>query len=137
MPQQDKPVLFVSLLLLIMPVVMILVGVNPRFSFSEEIRYQSGDRRDPFVPVNRSVTPGSTEIGIKVEGIVYDPKGKSIVVIHGEPFKVGDSVADQKIIAIYSSRIVASFKGVESEYWISNAERELAEAKKNKGTKNG
>ncbi len=111
-----------------------LWDMNIRFSFSEEIRYQSGDRRDPFIPVNQKAAPGSAEVGIKVEGIIYDSKGRSIVVIHGEPYKAGDSVADHKIVAIYPSKIVASLKGVESEYWISNEEKELAEAKKNKGT---
>ena len=110
---------------------LLLLGVNTRFSFSEEIRYQSGDRRDPFIAVNRTIAPGSVEAGIKVEGIIYDVNGKSIVVIRGEPYKVGDVVGDQKIVAIHQSKIVASLKGVESEYWISSEEKELAQAKIN------
>jgi len=100
--------------------------LNPAFSFSEEIRYQSGDRRDPFVPIRRNAAIAATINAFKIEGILYDRKGKSLVTIHGETFKVGDIVNEQVIVAIHPNKIVVELKGVQSEYWISGSEEDLA-----------
>ena len=105
---------------------------NPGFSFSEEIRYHSGDRRDPFVPVTRKVAIATALKGIAVEGIIYDRKGQSLVIIHGEMYKIGDTVEGQKIMAIYPNKIVASRKGSEENYWISGSEEQLAQVAKQK-----
>lgn len=106
--------------------------MNTGFSFSEEIRYQSGDRRDPFIPVSRVAVIGNAEVDLAVQGVVYDPSGRSFVVINGESYRQGDTVGDKTIVAIYQSKIIVSIKGVENEYWISSAEKEISEAKKKK-----
>lgn len=106
-----------------------LSTVNPSLSFSEEIRYQSGERRDPFVAIDRAAsTAVNSETGMKIEGILFDPSGKSMVVIGGETYKVGDLVGDQKIIAIQSNKIIAMSKKGETHYWISSEEQKLAES---------
>ena len=97
----------------------------PGFSFSEDIRYQSGDRRDPFIPITRKPVALAEIVqitGIQIEGIIYDPHGKSMVVIHGETYKEGDSVDDQKILKIYSSKIVTLVQDAQREYWIPGSE---------------
>lgn len=104
------------------------------FSFSEEIRYQSGDRRDPFIPVTRNVVASSSSGEIQVEGIIFDPRGQSMVVIHGDMYKVGDEIGGQKITAIHTNKIIVSANGTENEYWISNAEQQLAQNQENKKT---
>ncbi len=127
MRQQNKSVAFAAIAGSFFGGLLFFCLLNPMFSFSEEIRYQSGDRRDPFIPVNRNNPVSTVVSGIKVEGIIYDKNGKSLVVIHGEMYKVGDTVDGQKIVAIYPNKIVAQAKGVNSDYWISGAEQQLAQ----------
>lgn len=101
--------------------------ISAGLSFSQEIRYQSGDRRDPFVPIDRTAPTASSVSGIQIEGILYDPKGKSMVVIQGQMYKEGDLIGKQKIVSIRSNKVVILAKGVETEYWISSTEQELAQ----------
>ncbi len=103
------------------------------FSFSEDIRYQAGERRDPFIPITRepaAVAENSQISGIQIEGIIYDPLGESLVVIRGETYKEGDSVDNQKIIKIFSSKIVTLVQDSEREYWIPGSEPKLIQKDK-------
>ena len=109
--------------------ILFLIFSSSPFSFSEDIRYQAGDRRDPFIPINQTpvVTAESVLVaaGIQIEGIIYEARGNSMVVIHGETYKVGDTVENQQIIAIHSSSIVVMVQGSEREYWIPGADPKL------------
>ena len=100
--------------------------LNAGFSFSEEIRYQPGGRRDPFVPIRRNAVIAATINSFKIEGILYDRKGESLVTIHSETYKVGDTVNEHKIVAIHPNKIIVELKGVQNEYWISSSDEDLA-----------
>lgn len=99
---------------------------NPWFSFSEEIRYDSGGRRDPFVPVSQNQVSQTLTSGFQIEGIIYDPKGVSIVIVHGDPFKVGDTVSGQKIIEIDPRKIIVLAGKRKIEIWMSDDEKKSA-----------
>lgn len=107
-----------------------LVIFNPGFSFPEEIRYQSGGRRDPFMPVKSTPLQavGQTpQVSIVVEGIIYDKKGASVIVVQGDAYKVGDTIEDRKVTAIYPSRVTFQDQdGKQSDYWISESEKQLS-----------
>lgn len=104
--------------------------LNPGFSFSEEIRYQSGGRRDPFLPIKSGsvqTVAQAAEVAIVVEGIIYDKKGASVIVVKGEAYKVGDTVEGRKVTAIYPSKVTFQDKdGKQNDYWISESEKQLS-----------
>ncbi len=112
--------------------VLLLITVNALFSFSEEVRYDSGNRRDPFVPVKQQQTLGQAggKTDIIIEGIIYDPHGKSMVIVRDEPYLVGDSIGTQKIIEIFQKKIVTLSDGQQSEYWISSDDRPMNQDQK-------
>ena len=89
--------------------------------------YDPKDRRDPFVAL---VTPdgvlreprvpkskaGSRIQGeLALEGVVYDPRGGSVVVINGEVFQVGDVREGIEVLKIEPTRVVVLRNGAEQE----------------------
>jgi len=81
--------------------------------FGEEYKYDSKGRRDPFIPlvtgnIRTSLGLQSVETAedINLEGIIFDPNGKSIAVLNGEIVKEGDKLYNIEIVKIYSSSIV-------------------------------
>ncbi|MFH0984591.1 MAG: hypothetical protein V1882_03535 [Candidatus Omnitrophota bacterium] len=78
-------------------------------AFAEtEIRYDSGGRRDPFVPLsgesNTIVTPSSS--GVKLEGIIYDPGGRSMAILNGKTYQKGEVVGDATVVKILKDHVV-------------------------------
>jgi len=108
------------------------LSLNAGFSFSEEIRYQSGGRRDPFVPIKTvavisSDSAETQDTSMILEGIIFDQKGSSVLVVGGEPYKVGESVSGKKVVAIHQSYVVMEDQnGKQNEYWVSESERPLS-----------
>jgi hypothetical protein len=84
----------------------------------EQFIYSSKGKRDPFVPL---VTPEGSyvvdleEIGsaadIRLEGVVYDPQGRSIAIVNGIVIKEGDIIKGFELIKIETDRIVLSKDG--------------------------
>ncbi len=108
----------------VLPRVFCIVGILisfSRFSFSEEIRYESQGRRDPFESVNEAEATSSQPAAkdIVIEGIIYDSKGKSIALISGDAYRVGDVVADKKILEIKATSIVVALGDQLNEIHIS------------------
>ena len=80
-------------------------------AFAEtEIRYDSGGRRDPFVPLsgenNTLVTPTSS--GVRLEGVIYDPEGRSMAILNGKSYQKGEAVGDATVVKILKDRVVIS-----------------------------
>ena len=89
---------------------------------AEEIRYDSGGRRDPFIPL---VTPEGvvdakkfSAKDLRIEGIIYDPNGGSMVLINGEFYKQGENVNGANVITIFRDRVVLSQSDEEKTLWI-------------------
>ena len=87
---------------------------------AEEITYDSGKRRDPFVPIggedNASV-PGFSS-GFKLEGIIYDPGMQSMAILNGKAYQTGEAVGDAKVVKILKDHVVISVEGGEKTLWI-------------------
>ena len=51
---------------------------------AEEATYDAGKRRDPFVSLTGedSALTSASSSGIKLEGIVYDPNGRSMAILN-------------------------------------------------------
>ena len=103
---------------------MLLISASAVFAVSE-VSYDSGNRRDPFVPLdggeNTSVTTASSNI--KLEGIIYDPGGRSMAILNGKSYQKGEVVENATVVKILKDRVVISVEGEEKTLWIREEEK--------------
>ncbi|MBI2104227.1 MAG: hypothetical protein HYT90_01425 [Candidatus Omnitrophica bacterium] len=97
---------------------LIDAAVMPGESAAEEanpepFRYDSGGRRDPFVPLFREGRLVGTTEGVQVDaetpalyGILWDPQGDSIALINDAEVRVGDTIAGFRVKAIQRDAVV-------------------------------
>ena len=85
---------------------------------AERFIYESGDRRDPFVPLLRrgvqhvaGLEGISSSDDIRLEGIIYDPSGESMVVLNGVILKEGDRTSNIAIGKIMERSAVVYVSG--------------------------
>lgn len=73
----------------------------------QEYKYYSKGKRDPFIPL----VTGEAKAGlglqavediddVRVEGVIFDPNGKSIVVLNDEILKEGDKMYNVEVLRI-------------------------------------
>ena len=93
--------------------------VRPLFA-AEEAFYDAYAKRDPFVPLYASGEGGSADLfavnsadELTVEGIVYDPKGGSIVIVNGTVLKEGQQIGNVKVIRIEPRGVALSVNEIE------------------------
>ena len=79
----------------------------------ELFHYDAGGRRDPFVPLVRDGrlvnVAGSKSLelsGPALYGVLWDPGGQSIALINNMEVKVGDMVADYRVLEIRQNSVV-------------------------------
>ena len=84
--------------------------------------YSSGNRRDPFValPEGDSGSASVSPAGLKLEGIIYDPGSKSLAILNGKTYSVGETVGEAKIVSILKDQVVISVEGEEKKLFIRN-----------------
>lgn len=81
-------------------------------TFLTGFTYDSKGKRDPFLPlvskegylINREADVLATDMNL--EGIIYDPSGKSLAIINGQVLKVGDTISNYSIIEIEKHRVI-------------------------------
>jgi hypothetical protein len=85
----------------------------------EEILYDPHAKRDPFMPlVTANSRDASGLVGIetaddiRIEGIVYDPKG-SVVIVNGSLMKEGEESVNLKVVSIKPTGVLFLINGVE------------------------
>ena len=64
-------------------------------AFAEEFRYDSHGKRDPFLiskGANVTLDDTGSKVDLKLEGVVLDPKGRSVAVVNGEMVWEGDQI---------------------------------------------
>jgi len=81
-------------------------------------RYDSGGRRDPFVPLVRDGRLVAVTPGVPIEtarptlyGILWDAGGRSIALINEKEVTVGDAVAGYQVKAIRPDAVVLEAEG--------------------------
>lgn len=103
------------------PVALIMIlFFFPLLTNADPILYESGDRRDPFIPL---IGPGGLKApkatsDFQVEGIIFDPQQGSLVLINGEFYKQGQSVGEATVISVLKDRVVLSQDDTEKTLWI-------------------
>ena len=87
---------------------LIVFSVIFSIAEAEEIRYDSVDRRDPFVPLMglETLQSGAQGDSLSIEGIIYDPNGGSYAVIGGEAYQEGEDVGGVKLARILPDRVI-------------------------------
>lgn len=92
---------------------------------AEEIAYNTGNRRDPFVPLSAEdgAFLNSSSAGVRLEGIIYDPGRRSMVILSGKAYQAGDAVGEAKVVTILKDHVVISVGGEEKILWIREAEK--------------
>ena len=73
----------------------------------ETIAYNPRGRRDPFMPLVTSASKAATGLAgvesvedVAIEGVVYDPKLGSVVVVKGTVMKEGEELGSVKVLEI-------------------------------------
>ena len=91
---------------------------------ASEITYDSGKRRDPFVPLTgEDVSTSTSSSGIKLEGIIYDPGDRSMAILNGKTYQAGESVGGATVVKIQKDHVVISKGGEESTLWMREDEK--------------
>ena len=90
---------------------------------ADEITYDAGKRRDPFVPLNPEDGDLASSSGVKLEGIIYDPGNRSMVILNGKTYQTGEAVGDATVMNILKDHVVISQGGEEKTLWIREAEK--------------
>ena len=72
-----------------------------------QYKYYSKGKRDPFVPLVTGEVRTSLGLAavedvddVRLEGIIYDPSGKSMVVLNDEVLKEGDKLYNVEVVKI-------------------------------------
>ena len=101
------------------------LSLAPNLFASAEIAYDSGKRRDPFVPLTgeENVSANVTASGIRLEGIIYDPSERSMAILNGKTYLSGESVGDAKVLKILKDHVVIAVDGEEKTLWIRQEEK--------------
>lgn len=89
---------------------------------AKEIRYDKGNRRDPFEPlIGPHAFRGGLGVGkeaFPLEGVVYDPGKGSYAVIGGEIYREGESVDEAQLIKVLPDRVVLLQQNNEMVIWL-------------------
>lgn len=99
---------------------MFFFGLSFLLQADEKFKYDSKDKRDPFIPLigpaGEYLTPsiGLKSIGdMRLEGIVWDPQGESYAIINGEIVKEGDYLGGVLVSKINSKEVRILLEGQE------------------------
>lgn len=92
---------------------------------ASEIVYDSGNRRDPFVPLTgeENALGSATSSGVKLEGIIYDPGKQSMAILNGKTYQTGEAVGDATVVKILKDHVVILVEGEEKTLWIRGEEK--------------
>ncbi len=103
--------------------VLLLILTSSSFAASE-VGYDSGKRRDPFVPLTgEDVSISASSSGVKLEGIIYDPGAQSMAILNGKAYQVGEALGDATVLKIQKDHVVISVDGEEKTLWIRIEEK--------------
>jgi len=91
---------------------------------AQEIVYDSGKRRDPFVPLSGQTGNLTTApSGLKLEGIIYDPGKQSVAILSGASYQAGEYAGEALVKSIQKTSVVIVSGGEEKTLWIRDDER--------------
>lgn len=81
-------------------------------AFADDFRYDSKNRRDPFIP-EAQIASVEKQLGanqLRLEGIILDPFGNSIAMLNGEIVKENETFAGLKVKKIEANKVTFETK---------------------------
>ena len=104
---------------------------------AEEIRYDTGGRRDPFQPLigpnGLRAARVSGKEALQIQGVVYDPYKGSYAVIGGTIIREGETTEGAKLVKVLPDRVVMLQESKEVVIWLRE---EIVEAGRTQGKGN-
>lgn len=102
-------------------VVLLVAQLVFSIAFADKFRYDSHGKRDPFVVPGDSSQPIAvmkveSPTNIKLEGVMVEVNGKSMALIGGEVYQIGDRVGTYQIKRISNDGV--AFEGAGREFVI-------------------
>ncbi|MCM8781352.1 MAG: hypothetical protein NC908_05465 [Candidatus Omnitrophica bacterium] len=100
-------------IILTLIIIVLSVQINS-FLQGTEFVYESGNRRNPFIPLvspdgrllNLDSEEDKLEKPVKLDGIVYDEHGLSYAIVNDSVVKVGDCIGDYQVLKIKKDSLV-------------------------------
>ena len=112
---------------------ILFLGLIFSVADADDLRYDKGQRRDPFQPL---IGPHAYRMGremtkdaFPIVGIVYDPKKGSYAIVGGEIYREGQNLDGAKLIKILGDRLILQQESKEVIVWLR--EEILETGKKN------
>ena len=98
-----------------------MIFLSSSLSAAEKSLYESHGKRDPFIPLVTATMKSSSSnlLGIDnfddlaVEGVVYDPKHGSVVIVNGTILKEGEEFGNVKVIKVKENGVRFMINGTE------------------------
>ncbi|MCK4993506.1 MAG: hypothetical protein KAS13_00490 [Candidatus Omnitrophica bacterium] len=97
----------------ILVILLSMIVVSGARASSRDFTYQSKGNRDPFMSLvtkDGRILPGArvvSETGdVELEGIIWDPKGKSMAIINGKLVKEQQRVMNMQVLKIKKDSII-------------------------------
>jgi len=89
---------------------LLWVGGTGAQDAKDKYFYKAQGKRDPFQPL---ISPAGylinleaeTDAALRLEGILFDPKGDSIAIINGELLRVGESLGASVVVNIEAQKV--------------------------------
>jgi hypothetical protein len=82
-------------------------------SFAQEgFIYDAKGKRNPFIPLVTAdgrllkLEKEEGQVGLLLEGIIYDKHGLSYAIVNGEVVKIGDIISDYRVLKIEKNKVI-------------------------------
>ena len=97
----------------ILVILLSMIAVSEAKASLREFNYQDKGNRDPFMSLvtpDGRILPGARTVSetsdVELEGIIWDPTGKSIAIINGKLVKEQERLMDMQVLKIEKTSII-------------------------------
>ncbi len=117
---------------IVLTLALIFLSVlNGKIAKADEVAYDSGGRRNPFIPLTASgqfseMSAGSKDL--RLEGVIYDPRQQSLAIFSGKAYREGEKIGEVVILKIYKNKVDIRTDTEEQTLWLHGDEKNPAEA---------
>ena len=98
-----------------------ILPINRGAAAEEQTLYDPHGKRDPFAPLVTTTlkqSPGVLSVetldDVGIEGVVFDPKKGSVVIINGSILKEGEEMGNLKVVQVRSDGVLLAVNDIES-----------------------
>lgn len=99
----------------------LLINLTFGLAFAENLQYDSGQKRDPMVPLigpDGMISKKAVRSDLNIEGIIVDTMGDSVALINGDVYKAGDRIGEAVVVQILKDRVLLSQDDEERVVWL-------------------